>query len=341
MKLSVCLDEVNKRSGDWYMSRLPLIESELRALPEIDPISLQIGSTSQSFELDCLRLDRVHPFVSGNKWYKLQHHLHAAERAGKTQLLSFGGAYSNHLHALAYAGYRLQMPCIGLVRGELAEELNPTLHDCSKWGMTLKALRRDHYRHLSRAENRIEVSDEYPDAWIIPEGGEGREGMAGIEDLFGRLFHESGVPYDVIVCPVGSGTTLAGIVSAVAGRARVVGFSALKGAFDLEDRVEKALGGHNCPAGSWEICHDYHFGGFGKQNERLTQFISSVHAATDLLLDPIYTGKMLFGVCEWARQARLSTGSRVLMVHTGGLQGWRGMGGWPIVRHHKDFFSNS
>lgn len=321
------------------MNRLPLIESELQALPSIDSLSLDLKGDGSAFKLDCLRLDRVHPFASGNKWYKLHQHLLAAERSGKSTLLSFGGAYSNHLHALAYAGHRLKMPCIGLVRGELTEELNPTLADCKKWGMTLKALPRDRYRHYSRACNRREVSEQYPDAWVIPEGGEGREGVAGIESLFGRLFHESGVPYDVIVCPVGSGTTLAGIISAVSGRAHVVGFSALKGAFDLEERVESAIAMGSAEVGSWEICHDYHFGGFSKQNERLTRFISSVHATTDLLLDPVYTGKMLFGVCEWIRQNRLSSGSRVLVVHTGGLQGWRGMGGWPVVRHHKDLFS--
>lgn len=307
------------------MKRYSLIESELSSLPAIEPLNLE-AFVGPAFSVDCLRLDKLHPFISGNKWYKLQHHLLAAEAHDKTSLVSFGGAYSNHLHALAYAGQLLQLKTIGLVRGEEPEHLSPTLQDCVKWGMALRWISRDQYRSAARAGSSSEWASHYPEAWVIPEGGEGVSGLAGIQELFARLYHDYPMHYDLIVCPVGSGTTLAGIALASGGRAQVVGMSALRGAMDLEDRVTRMLSGAIKPVSHWQICHDFHFGGFAKTNPRLTEFISKLHSGTGLLLDPVYTGKMLYGLCEWIRQGRIASGARVLVVHTGGLQGWRGMG---------------
>lgn len=308
------------------MSRLSLIESELSLLPPIEALDLP-ACQDHDVHVDCLRLDKIHPFVSGNKWYKLQHHLLAAQAHHKTSLLSFGGAYSNHLHALAFAGKKLQIPTIGLVRGERIDPLNPTLEDCEKWGMQLNWVPRDEYRAMSGSGFQGQLSEQYPDAWIIPEGGEGLQGLAGVQELFSRLYHECDMPYDLIVCPVGTGTTLAGIILAAGTRAQVLGYSALKNAFDLEARVEQMLSTAVKPLSDWEICHQFHFGGFAKTNHRLTDFISMVHSQTGILLDPVYTGKALYGLCEWVRQRRILSGAKVLMVHTGGLQGWRGMGG--------------
>jgi len=304
------------------MKRQSLLESRFAALPAVQRVDIS-ASAGLKGEVDILRLDQVHPFISGNKWYKLQHYLREALQSEKSHLLSFGGAYSNHLHALAYSAQQIDMPVTGIVRGEISASLTPTLQDCSKWGMRLEPMSRDRYRELSRESMREQVQRMFPDAYVIPEGGEGTLGTLGVHDLFARLYHEGLMSYDLIVSPVGSGTTLAGIISASKGRAQVLGISALKGAYDLEARVETALEAGQI--GDWEIWHDYHFGGFAKQNPRLTDFISRLHASSGVLLDPVYTGKAFFALAEGLAQGRIAKDARVLFVHTGGLQGWRGL----------------
>lgn len=303
-------------------------------LPEIQSCKFEFAK-DKLISIDCLRLDKIHPFVSGNKWYKLKYSILHGYQAGKTQFLSFGGAYSNHLHALAYAGRHLNLKTVGIVRGEKVEPLNPTLQDCQDWGMELRWVSREQYRQLASSSldgNSISASvgarflSTYPDACIIPEGGSGSDGVLGVESLFNALHHQGSLDYDVITTPVGSGTTLAGIARAKIGRAKCLGFSALKGATDLERRVESQLEGA-FRVNRWSITHDYHFGGFAKTNTRLTNFISDIYKQYNLLLDPVYTGKMLYGLAEYIHQGRIPSGSRVLMLHTGGLQGWRGFAG--------------
>ncbi len=293
-------------------------------LPEIQSFPLKIAK-DQLVTLDCLRLDKIHPFISGNKWYKLKYHILAALEAGKTQVLSFGGAHSNHLHALAYTAHQLGMESIGVVRGELRGGLTATLQDCQKWGMRLQWLDRESYRSVASEPPISLFEGRYPNAWIVPEGGAGRDGTLGIESLFSSLHHAGLLNYDLIACAVGSGATLAGIAQANIGRAHCVGFSALKNAHDLEQRVERHLA-EASKVSPWRICHHYHFGGFAKINNRLTEFISDVYDQYDLLLDPVYTSKMMYGLAEYIHQGRIQAGARVLAVHTGGLQGWRGFG---------------
>jgi len=307
---------------------------DFSALPEIQPLT-QGPFKTLSAELDCLRLDKVHPFVSGNKWYKLAGHINAFKASEKKQLLSFGGAYSNHLHALAYTGDKLGIPTIGLVRGEAPEALTPTLSDCERWGMRLHWIPRQQYRETATSGRTPGLSKRFPDAWVVPEGGEGALGVEGVRELFTNIDQQAACDYDFVACSVGSGTTLAGIISAVPERTSCIGFSALKNAHDLEQRVAQQL--HGVQGGRrWKISHEYHFGGFAKMNPRLAGFISEVQAACDLLLDPVYTGKALFGLVEWLIQKRLPENSRVLFVHTGGLQGWRGFAdSRPVVRQQK------
>jgi len=306
------------------VAKISDFDESFNLIPPVQAMKFDLGQGRQ-FTIDCLRLDQVHPFISGNKWYKLKHHVHAANLAGKSNILSFGGAYSNHLHALAFAGKKLQIKTIGVVRGEKPKILSPTLQDCIDWGMELQWLSRRDYRNVAPVDCIADYSKKYPDTWIIPEGGSSEQGVLGVRELFERMWSTDGMDYDVIACPVGSGATLAGVVSANLGRVRCIGFSALKGVYDLESRVEAHLGvARNM--NPWEISHDYHFGGFAKINTRLTDFISGIHQTHDILLDPVYTGKMLYGLLEWVYQGRIQPDARILAVHTGGLQGWRGFG---------------
>jgi len=310
-------------------------DEHFKSVPPLQAMNFDLGA-GRSLSVDCLRLDKVHPFISGNKWYKLKYHIQAASLAGKSRLLSFGGAHSNHLHALAFAGKKLQFQTVGVVRGEAPEVLTPTLQDCVDWGMSLQWLSRRDYRNIAPLECINDYSKKYPDTWIIPEGGASDQGALGIQELFNDLSDAGDVNHDLIACPVGSGATLAGIVnaklkSAAGARVHCIGFSALRGAYDLESRVANHLVKRNFnsaqgAANSWQISHDYHFGGFAKINTRLTDFISNVYQKQGVLLDPIYTGKMLYGLLEWAHQGRIKPNARILVVHTGGLQGWRGFG---------------
>lgn len=293
-------------------------------LPTVDSFQMDVAQ-DLLISIDVLRLDKIHPFVSGNKWFKLKHHLLEALESGKSEVLTFGGMHSNHLHAVAYTGFELGMKTIGLIRGHPDQALTPTLQDCQKWGMELHWLDRQEYRKLSVQGAQDDVLQSFPNAWVIPEGGAGRSGTLGVESLFNSLYHAGKIDHDIIVTAVGSGATLAGIAQARVGRAHCLGFSALKDAHDLEQRVERQLLGSS-KINPWRICSLYHFGGFAKINKRLTDFISHIYDRNKLLLDPIYTGKAMFGLSEYIHQGRIPAGSKVLMVHTGGLQGWRGFG---------------
>lgn len=303
--------------------------------PEITRIALN-GLWQDDILVDVLRLDKIHTFISGNKWYKLKPHLKAAQAAGKQRLLSFGGAYSNHLHALAYVGKELGIETIGVVRGEAPEILSPTLQDCVDWGMTLEWISRRDYRAWAPITGDDHLfSERYPDAWIIPEGGAGLSGVEGIRELFATLHHQGKVDHDFILCPVGTGTTLAGIAAAAMPNVRSIGFSALKGAEDIEHTIEHELERRE-RCGPWEVIHDYHFGGFAKMHPRLKNFVSDFYDQQGILLDPVYTGKMLFGMMEMLVQKRLPLSAKYLLVHTGGLQGWRGFGEiWPVIGDDK------
>ena len=220
--------------------------SHFDMLPEIQSLPLEIAG-ERLVTLDCLRLDKLHPFVSGNKWYKLKHHLLQAVAEGRGTVLSFGGAHSNHLHALAFTANQLNLKSIGIVRGEQPETLTPTLEDCKKWGMALHWLDRQSYRDVTHTGAVERYSELFPDAWVIPEGGAGPQGTLGIESLFTSLHHAGKLNYDLIACAVGSGATLAGIAQANIGRAHCVGFSALKGVQDLENLSSLSF---------WRICKD-------------------------------------------------------------------------------------
>jgi 1-aminocyclopropane-1-carboxylate deaminase/D-cysteine desulfhydrase len=306
------------------ITKISDLDASFNVIPSIQALKFDLGE-KRELAIDCLRLDQVHPFISGNKWYKLKYHILAAHSAGKSRILSFGGAYSNHLHALAFAGKKLHIKTIGIVRGEEPKVLSSTLQDCVDWGMSLYWLSRQEYRNVAPFDCIADYSKKYTDAWIIPEGGSSEQGVLGVRELFERMWSANNMNYDVIACPVGSGATLAGIVSANLGSVRCVGFSALKGVYDLESRVETHLGlAQN--TNPWEISHDYHFGGFAKINKRLTSFVSDFHQNNGVLLDPVYTGKMFYGLLEWVYQGRIKSDARILAIHTGGLQGWRGFG---------------
>lgn len=280
-----------------------------------------------------MRLDRLDAELSGNKWFKLKYNLIHAHSGNHKQLLSFGGYYSNHLHALAAAGHRFGFKTVGVVRGAEPQKYGPTLQDLVKYGMHLKFVSRESYRNKTCDKFLSTLKKEFGDFFLIPEGGSNILGVKGCTEIVTGLWNEPSCGPDFIVMGCGTGATLAGVVLGTQGRSKVLGVSALKGAQYLEQNVLDLMTefgkykgvAHAVSRGSWQIYHDYHFGGFAKLTPELVSFMDMFSSASSLPLEPVYVGKTLYAIHDLIRKAVIPEGARVLLIHTGGLQGVRGM----------------
>ena len=288
------------------MDSSPIHAEEL----QISPLQHALCDTFD-IQLDLLRLDLIHPNLSGNKWFKLRHSLDHASKNNYTALLSFGGAYSNHLHALAYAGYRHSFKTIGIIRGEKID--NPTLQDCRQWGMELHFISREQYREKNEIDFLSDMQKKYPNAFIIPEGGSNALGLQGCREILQNVDASS---YDTICCPIGTATTFTGIAQSLQLHQNSIGFPALKNAQYLESVIQEKI-----PHNRWRIEYDYHQGGFAKCNATLLQFIDSFYQANHIVLDFVYTAKMMMGIFDLISKAHFQKGQKILALHTGGLQG--------------------
>ncbi|TRW94567.1 1-aminocyclopropane-1-carboxylate deaminase/D-cysteine desulfhydrase [Candidatus Methylobacter oryzae] len=268
-------------------------------------------------ELWMKRDDLLHPVISGNKWRKLKYILDHALTLGADTLISMGGAYSNHLHALAYVGKVLGMKTVGLIRGERPEVLTPTLQDMAEWGMELKFVSRTEYRQLRQYKGYYDLPGLKPRHYWLPEGGAQALALKGVAELV----DEMEISYDTLCVPSGTGTTLAGIIEAVPEQVSVLGVAALKNAGFLTAEVEGIL---SQSRNNWQINLDYHFGGFAKTNAELNAFIEDFELKTTIPLEPVYTGKMMHAVYDLIKKRYFKPGQRIIAVHTGGLQGKRG-----------------
>ncbi len=266
------------------------------------------------------RDDLLHSVISGNKWRKLKYILDQVLNQKKHTLISMGGAYSNHLHALAYAAKQCQLKSIGYIRGERPAILNSTLNDLQNWDMELKFVSRSEYRDLRMYRGCDDLPQIQKGEYWSPEGGSSELALKGV----GEMVSEINRQFDAICVPCGTGTTLAGIIEATSDQVEVIGFSALKGAGFLADDVKKLLTGNPENRVHWEIKLDYHFGGFAKKTSELTEFMEQFEKQYNIGLDPIYTGKMFFGLFDLIQQDYFKPDQKILAIHTGGLQGKRG-----------------
>jgi 1-aminocyclopropane-1-carboxylate deaminase len=268
-------------------------------------------------ELWVKRDDLLHPIISGNKWRKLKYTLDDALSLGMHTVVSMGGRYSNHLHALAYAGKLLGLKTIGIVRGEPPELLTPTLRDVQDWGMTLKFVSRTEYRALRQYKAFDSFPDLEPQHYWLPEGGAQILALRGVAEMVGEI----NMAYDTVCVPCGTGATLAGIAGAVAGNVSVLGFAALKNAEFLRTDVAALLAQ---PLNNWHINLAYHFGGYAQTNASLLAFIEAFELHTKISLEAVYTGKMMYGLYDLVRKGYFKPGQRIIAIHTGGLQGKKG-----------------
>ncbi len=267
----------------------------------------------------CLkREDTIHPFVSGNKYRKLKYNLIEAKNQGKSTLLTFGGAFSNHIAATAFAGFEQGIPTIGVIRGEeLADKWqgNPTLKLAYEHGMQFHFVSRSEYRLKNEPSFLQNLKARHGDFYLLPEGGTNTLAVKGCAEIL----TESDAQFDYICSAVGTGGTMAGLINASRAHQTVLGFPALMGDF-LTHEIQKYS--HN---GQWRLIMDYHFGGYAKLKAELIEFINLFKQNTGIPLDPIYTGKMLFGIFDLIKQDFFTPGTQILAIHTGGLQGIKGM----------------
>ncbi len=274
--------------------------------------------------LDILRLDLLHPLVSGNKWFKQKFHIQAAQDAGIDTVLSFGGAWSNHIHALAASGHLLGFNTVGVIRGE-HQPLSAMLKDVMGWGMRLHFVSRSNYRRRYEADYQqsllMELGYQSSDIAIIPEGGGGRLGVKGCEEILpaGKITPGD---YDEIWLACGTGATLAGIARSAGQDALIRGIAVLKGGGFLQRDINELLGGAQP---RWLLETAYHCGGYARTTPELLDFIKQFELDTDVPLDQVYTGKVMLALKQQIGQGLVEHGSRILMVHTGGLQGKRGI----------------
>jgi 1-aminocyclopropane-1-carboxylate deaminase len=271
-----------------------------------------------------LRLDRTGGLAPGNKSFKLREYLAQAKQAGAVRLVSFGGAWSNHLHALAALGSQHGIETVGIVRGEETEENSAMLADAASWGMRIFRVSRTQYRRRNDTVYQQELSERFAPCLLIPEGGASLAGVRGCSGI-GEIIRRMAPQARRIVVPVGTGTTLAGLASSLDARCEILGISALKGATDLEQRVADLLQALDLDSNaSWSIRHEFHCGGFARVDSALRDFILAFEEIQGVQLEPVYTGKMLFAIHQLLRQGEWAPDTPVLAIHTGGLQGRRG-----------------
>ncbi|OEK09024.1 1-aminocyclopropane-1-carboxylate deaminase [Flavivirga aquatica] len=264
------------------------------------------------------REDEIHPFVSGNKYRKLKYNLQQAKKEDFKTLLTFGGAFSNHIAAVASAGENLGFKTIGIIRGEELEAKisdNETLSFAKKNGMQFKFISREVYRYKTSDSFLDSLKEEFGDFYLIPEGGTNSLAVKGCEEI---LVDKDNM-FDFVCCAVGTGGTISGLINASKPNQQILGFPALKGDFLKEDISKFAT------KANWNLITNYHFGGYAKINEDLVTFVNQFKADYNIPLDPVYTGKMMFGIMDLIDKGFFKKGSKILAIHTGGLQGIEGM----------------
>ena len=272
------------------------------------------------------RDDLMNPDLPGNKARKLKYNLAAARQQGHHTLLTFGGAYSNHIAAVAAAGRLLGFRTIGLIRGDepaAGAALNPTLAQATADGMSLHYLDRPAYRRRAEPEFVAEQLARFGPAYVLPEGGTNALALPGCAELVAEIRHQ--VEFDALAVAVGTGGTLAGLLTGLAGQQHAVGVAALKNGSFLRaeiDALTQSSAGLTCD--NYSLQTDYHFGGYAKYSAGLLGFIQQFQARHGVLLDPIYTGKLLFGVLDLIGTGYFRRGSMVVAIHTGGQQAWAG-----------------
>ncbi len=288
-----------------------MLNYKTTTIRELEILSLK----KRHIRLIIKREDLNHPFVSGNKWWKLKYNLEEAARLGHDTLLTFGGAYSNHIFATAAAGKELGLKTIGIIRGEETLPLNHTLAFAKSCGMILHYVSREAYRKKTEPEFIEQLHNQFGGFYLIPEGGTNELAVKGCKEFASQLSEE--IDFDYLCLPVGTGGTMAGLIEGLHSSKKTIGFSSLKGGGFLVDEIKKLTSPEK---NNWILNTDYHFGGYGKVTHELNIFIEEMKSNHRLPLDRVYTGKMIFGIVDLITKEYFTEGSTICILHTGGLQ---------------------
>ncbi|QES89358.1 1-aminocyclopropane-1-carboxylate deaminase/D-cysteine desulfhydrase [Rhizosphaericola mali] len=263
------------------------------------------------YEIDVLRLDKLDPLISGNKWFKLKYFLSEYFLSNKNVFATFGGAYSNHIAATARAGKELGITTVGCIRGEKPKKYSPTLLQAEKDGMQFQFVSRENY------QNKEEIVDAFPEYYWVPEGGFGSIGAKGAQDIW--QFLPQNESYTDIFLAMGTGTTVAGIVNGSPSLGKVHAVNVLKNNYSINDELASML--HQNKSQNLVIENEFHFGGYAKKTPELLAFINKIYEDFQLPLDFVYTGKAFYALFTYCLKKQFSNGSKILFIHTGGLQG--------------------
>lgn len=271
----------------------------------------------KGIDLAIKRLDLIHQTVSGNKFFKLKYNLEQAKAEGKHTILTFGGAFSNHIYATAEAAKAENFESIGVIRGERTESLNATLAHAERLGMQLHFIDRSSYRNKTEPKFLASLKEKFGDFYLIPEGGTNEMAIRGTQEILGT----DDQSFSHICSSIGTGGTFAGLFASLSGHQKLFGFSSLKGEFICQEITDLIRHHQLTSEGGYEIFTHYHFGGYAKYKEELIEFIWWFYESFGIILDPIYTGKMAFGIWDLIQKDYFPAGSKILMIHSGGLQG--------------------
>lgn len=288
--------------------------------------------TKHGLTLQIKRDDLLHVDISGNKWRKLKFNFFEAVNLNRKHIISFGGAYSNHIHALAAAGFHFGFKTTGIIRGESFYASNPTLSQATQWGMDLKFVDRKTYRRRHDMDYLAEIQSQYPNAIIVPEGGTNKLALQGMFETCNEIVEHADLPINHIITATGSGGTIAGLISGFSQlkqtQLKVTGIAVLKQGEYLNEVITKLIEEtQTSPTIDWALKTEFHHGGYAKVSPELKIFCKEFISQTTIPIEPIYTGKMFFALFELIKQGYFNKGDNIIALHTGGLQGLAGLKG--------------
>lgn len=286
--------------------------------------------TEKKITLSVKRDDLLHPHISGNKWRKLKYNLIEARKNNINHIVSFGGAYSNHIHALAAAGFYFGFKTTAIIRGESHYANNPTLQQAQQWGMKLHFVTRKEYKLRNEADYLQQLQQRFPEAIIVPEGGSNVLAIAGMSELCQEIDEQAETNIDHVITATGSGGTLAGLIAGFSkhgnNKTKITGIAVLKEAEYLNERIVQLLAQADQKiTQTWQLQTQFHGGGYAKVSKSLNNFCLNFEKQVNIPIEPIYTGKMFYAIYELIKQDYFNTGANIVALHTGGLQGLQGL----------------
>lgn len=293
------------------------------------PVFIDTLDAGFPVQLDVLRLDLINKEFGGNKWFKLRHNISFASALGKNTLLTFGGAFSNHIAATAAAAKFYGFKSVGIMRGEPPKEFNPTLKKAVEDGMNLHFVSREEYKQKNHRSYKLQLQKQFPNAFIIPEGGNNVLGIEGCKEII-----PAAADYDFVACACGTASTFKGILDSLTGNQKIIGISVLKGENQLQKEVTDyfdLIGKDICVKGNEAmdqpvlnnhcLVNSYHLGGYAALNNNLVEFKKRFENKYKIQLDYVYTAKLFYAVFDLMQKNKFPAGSKILAIHSGGTQG--------------------